>query len=204
MGGPEIHRSRPNKPTYLSQYLPHNNGILPGVREVYGGMMAGVRFAMDNAQERIPDVESFPLLEPGYPVEYICDHVVEESLCDLDCTNINVFPFDLAFDEQPVQNNTGIKQFLAEHYVHNATVLRGGNGVDPCGHYLQSFGNGRATYLSIQPGTLFREICPDECQDDTSIAPTSLTPTTPPASSTVMPALNETPSFPVGSMDRAR
>jgi len=141
LGSPEIHRDS-SSTGGISTFYPNNGAIQPSVQEVYAGMVAGVQFALDNANERISDIVSFPIPEPGYPLDYICDNVLIEGLCNLDCASIDTFPFDLNPDETPVVEGTG---------------------VDPCGAYLQSFENGTATYVSIVPGTSFSDICPDQC-----------------------------------------
>jgi hypothetical protein len=122
------------------------------VKELYAGMVAGVQYALDKPDKRISDIKSFPLPEPTYPIEYICSNAVQENLCNIDCTEVDPFPFGLSASE---------------------TVAVKGTGVNPCGDYVKSFKNGNVQYVSVHPGTLFKDICPDECLPPPTKSPSS-------------------------------
>ena len=145
LGAPEMHEDPDSvhDPTGITLFYPPTELISVAVKEMYAGMVAGTQFALDNQEKRISSLSSFPIPQPGYSVQYICDHAIEEGLCNVDCTSIDIFPFGLPREEIPFYEGTG---------------------VHPCGAYLQGFNSGKPTYISIEPGTLFTEICPEECQ----------------------------------------
>jgi len=123
--------------------------ILPSVKEIYAGMIAAVKFALENPpDEVISNKNNFPIPNPGYSVKYLCDSISadakNENLCEKTCGDVDVFPFELKPDEIP------------------ALI---GSGIHPCGKYLQSVDDktGVATYITVDRDMTFRLICPDAC-----------------------------------------
>jgi hypothetical protein len=107
--------------------LSHFFTFLP-LKELYAGMVAAVQYALDKPSKRISDIKSFPLPEPAYPIEYICSNAVKENLCNIDCTEVDLFPFGLSASE-----TSAIK----------------GTGVNPCGDYEKHFKKGKVEYVLV-------------------------------------------------------
>ena len=174
----------------LYNFGPQTNFILPSISELYTGMIASVQFALTKAKERISDVNNFPIEQPGYPIEYICDNVGEneKSMCDMDCTDIDVFPFGLSESGRAFVLPSLLTSPLSSSSITTTAILSNCRtvrveqereddgkqqqqqqqhislgGVNPCGKYLRSFKNGKPDYISVEKGTIFRQICPKDC-----------------------------------------
>jgi hypothetical protein len=70
----------------------------------------------------------------------------------------------------PVENDFELSQLLLYFQMPNGFPVLKGTGVNPCGDYLESVEDDKPIYVSIQPSTLFREICPQQCKDATPAA----------------------------------